>query len=107
MAGQNLNALDRVAIAGCKNFARAPRPRFPLTYRITDSASACPLSHGEITLRAGRIEQASLDSYRMLQLAQVPKVAGVDRRDRGARDAIGSAVAKRHQSLLGRPIALP
>src|SRR6266542_2135876 len=37
LAGQNLNALDRVAIAGCKNFPRAPRPRVPLTYRITDS----------------------------------------------------------------------
>src|SRR6266566_5976409 len=36
VAGQNSNALDRVAVAGCKNFPRAPRPRVPLTYRITD-----------------------------------------------------------------------
>jgi isoquinoline 1-oxidoreductase subunit beta len=30
--------------------------------------------YGEITLKAGRVEQANFDSYRMLQLAQMPKI---------------------------------
>src|SRR6266568_2225210 len=36
LAGQHFNALDCVAVARRKNFPRAPRPRVPLTYRITD-----------------------------------------------------------------------
>src|SRR6266480_6936864 len=36
LAGQHSNALDRVAVPDRKNFPRAPRPRVPLTYRITD-----------------------------------------------------------------------
>jgi len=31
--------------------------------------------YGETTLKRGRVEQASFDSYRKLQLAQMPKVA--------------------------------
>jgi isoquinoline 1-oxidoreductase subunit beta len=31
--------------------------------------------YGEITLKGGRVEQANFDSYRMLQLAQMPKIA--------------------------------
>jgi len=30
--------------------------------------------YGEITLKAGRVEQANFDSYRMLQLAQMPTI---------------------------------
>src|SRR6266496_2231780 len=36
LAGQNSNALDRVAVPDRKNFPGAPGPRVPLTYRITD-----------------------------------------------------------------------
>ena len=31
--------------------------------------------YGEITIKGGRVEQANFDSYRMLQLAQTPKIA--------------------------------
>jgi len=31
--------------------------------------------YGEITIKGGRVEQANFDSYRMLQLAQAPKIA--------------------------------
>src|SRR6266567_3440877 len=36
MAGQDANALDRVAVAGRKDFPRAPGPRVPVTYLIVD-----------------------------------------------------------------------
>src|SRR6266480_5006718 len=36
MAGQDANALDRVAVAGRKDFPRAPGPRVPVTYLIAD-----------------------------------------------------------------------
>src|SRR6266567_7170073 len=36
MAGQDANALERVAVAGRKDFPRAPGPRVPVTYLIAD-----------------------------------------------------------------------
>ena len=31
--------------------------------------------YGEITLKGGRVQQGNFDTYRMLQLAQMPKIA--------------------------------